>query len=376
MFAHSVNDNRTKDGRTITCEWFNTPLLSEDGRFIGLLCLAQDVTGRKLLEEQFRQSQKMEAVGRLAGGVAHDFNNLLTIITGYGELVLSNLPADEPNRELIRQMIRAGDRAAGLTRQLLAFSRKAILEPKVLDLKALVADVQKMLGRIIGEDVQLRVAADPEAGAVKADRGQIEQVLMNLVVNARDAMPQGGQLLIEVRNVELDESYARHWANVEPGSYVLLAVSDTGCGMDAATAARIWEPFFTTKGEFGTGLGLATVYGIVKQSGGHVEVSSEVGRGSTFKVYLPRVQGGGSRERPPLACRPYRAAARRCCWWRTRTGCAPWPATSCKGAATPSWKPTTAPTPCASRPSTRAGSTCWRPTWSCRAWAARRRPSV
>jgi PAS domain S-box-containing protein len=253
-----------------------------------------DVTERKNLEDQFRQSQKMEAVGRLAGGVAHDFNNLLTVINGYGEVVLESLPAGDPTRELIGEMVAAGGRAAGLTRQLLAFSRKTILEPKVLDLKALVADVDKMLRRIIGEDVRLTVVADPEPGAVKADPGQIEQVILNLVVNGRDAMPQGGRLTIEVRHTELDEAYARTHPDARPGPHVLLAVSDTGCGVDAATLARVWEPFFTTKGEKGTGLGLATVYGIVKQSGGHVAVYSEVGHGTTFKVYLPRVEN-----RPP-----------------------------------------------------------------------------
>lgn len=248
-----------------------------------------DITERKQLEDQFRQAQKMEAIGRLAGGVAHDFNNLLTIINGYGELVLGGLSASDPIRALIREMVAAGDRAAGLTRQLLAFSRKAIIEPKILDLKAVVADVDKMLRRIIGEDVQLTVVTDPELGAVKADLGQIEQVLLNLVVNARDAMPQGGRLTIEVRNAELDQTYVRDHVDAQSGPHVLLAVSDTGCGMDQATVTRIFEPFFSTKGEQGTGLGLATVHGIVKQSGGHVAVYSEVSHGTTFKVYLPRV---------------------------------------------------------------------------------------
>jgi PAS domain S-box-containing protein len=248
-----------------------------------------DITDRKALEEQYRQAQKMEAVGRLAGGVAHDFNNLLTVINGYGQLLLERLPADDPSRELIREMVGAGGRAASLTRQLLAFSRKTILEPKVLDLKTVVADVEKMLHRIIGEDIQLTTVADPELGAVKADPSHIEQLLLNLVINARDAMPTGGQLTIEVANVELDESYVREHAEAQRGPHVLLAVTDTGCGMDATTAAQIWEPFFTTKGEKGTGLGLATVYGIVKQSGGHTAVYSEVGHGTTFKVYLPRI---------------------------------------------------------------------------------------
>jgi PAS domain S-box-containing protein len=248
-----------------------------------------DITERKLLEDQFRQAQKMEAIGRLAGGVAHDFNNLLTVINGYSELMIGNLAPEDPTRDMLREVVNAGDRAVGLTRQLLAFSRKAILEPKVLDLRTLVSDLHKMLCRLIGEDIQLAVAADPDAGAVMADFGQIEQVLMNLVVNSRDAMPQGGRVTIEVRNAELDETYARDHAEARAGSYVMLALSDTGCGMDQATMARVFEPFFSTKGEHGTGLGLATVYGIVQQSGGHVAVYSELGHGTIFKVYLPRI---------------------------------------------------------------------------------------
>jgi len=249
-----------------------------------------DISERKQLEDQFRQSQKMEAVGRLAGGVAHDFNNLLTVINGYGEMVMSRLPADDPARKMLQQVVTAGDRAAGLTRQLLAFSRKTIIEPKILDLKAVVTDVDKILQRVIGEDIQMTIVSDPEVGAVKADACQIGQVIMNLVVNAGDAMPKGGQLTIEVRNVVLDEIYTRDHHDTRAGRFVLLAVSDTGCGIDKPTMSRIFEPFFTTKGERGTGLGLATVHGIVKQSGGHVAVYSEVGHGTTFKVYLPQVE--------------------------------------------------------------------------------------
>jgi two-component system, cell cycle sensor histidine kinase and response regulator CckA len=294
MAAHSVNQNLTKDGRTITCEWFNTPLLDEGGRFTGLLCLAQDLTARLLLEEQFRQAQKMDAFGQLAGGVAHDFNNLLTIINGFSEIVLGNLPLGDPNRELLAEVHKAGERSAGLTRQLLAFSRQQVLAPRVLDLNEVVGDTASMLRRVIGEDVKLSTTTANGLWPVKADPGQVEQILLNLAVNARDAMPTGGKLTIETGNVLLDETYAASHSDARPGPHVLLAVSDSGCGMSAAVRAKIFEPFFTTKGPGkGTGLGLATVYGIVKQSGGHIGVYSEVGVGTTFKVYLPRtVQAG------------------------------------------------------------------------------------
>ncbi len=241
-------------------------------------------------EEQLRQSQKMEAVGRLAGGIAHDFNNLLMIIMGYSELLLSELDQDHQMRGKVEETQKAAERAVSLVRQLLAFSRKQVLDPKVVDLNAVVGNLEKMLRRLIGEDIELIARMDASLGQVKADPGQLEQVLMNLVVNARDAMPQGGKLTIETANVEPAEALARQLAPAQPGPYVKLVVRDTGCGMDAQTQAHIFEPFFTTKEEGkGTGLGLSTVYGIVKQSGGGIHLQSAPGRGTAFTIYLPRI---------------------------------------------------------------------------------------
>ncbi|MGH9945533.1 MAG: ATP-binding protein, partial [Pyrinomonadaceae bacterium] len=256
-----------------------------------VLGVARDVTERKGLEEQLRQAQKMEAVGRLAGGVAHDFNNLLTAITGYSDLSLRRLADNPAVRRNLEEVKKAAERAAGLTRQLLAFSRKQVLQPKVIVLNDVIHDMNKMLQRLIGEDVELRAELDPRLGRVKADPGQIEQVIMNLSVNARDAMPLGGRLTIATANATLTAEDARRHHYVQPGAYVLLSITDTGCGMDEETRKHIFEPFFTTKevGK-GTGLGLSTVYGIVKQSGGYVWADSEIGRGTTFRIYFPRVE--------------------------------------------------------------------------------------
>jgi two-component system cell cycle sensor histidine kinase/response regulator CckA len=261
-----------------------------------------DITERKRLESELRQAQKLEAIGQLAGGIAHDFNNLLTVITGRSHLALGQLPADHAVRRHIDLIQTTAERAAALTRQLLAFSRKQILEPKVLDVNAIVAGLAPMLSRLIGEDLELVAVPAPDLGRVKADPSQLEQVIVNLAVNARDAMPQGGTLSIETGNVELDEAYVSRHPGASTGRFVRLAIRDTGHGMDAAVKARIFEPFFTTKepGK-GTGLGLATVFGIVKQSGGSIGVESEPGQGTTFTVYLPWVDAAVDRIALPMA---------------------------------------------------------------------------
>jgi two-component system cell cycle sensor histidine kinase/response regulator CckA len=281
---------RRGDGTLI---WVNLGVRAEEdehGQVLHYEWSVADITERKRLESELLQAQKLEAIGQLAGGVAHDFNNLLTVITGRSHLALAQLPSGHALRRHIELIQTTAERAAALTRQLLAFSRKQVLESKVLDVNAVVTGLAPMLRRLIGEDLDFTVVPAPELGCVKADRSQLEQVILNLSVNARDAMPQGGRLTIETANVELDEAYTRRRLGASTGHFVMLAITDTGHGMDAAVKARIFEPFFTTKeAGKGTGLGLATVFGIVKQSGGSIEIYSEPGQGTTFKVYLPRV---------------------------------------------------------------------------------------
>ncbi|HZW93418.1 MAG TPA: ATP-binding protein [Candidatus Eremiobacteraceae bacterium] len=279
---------KRKDG-TATVLRVSGRAVSDAGKERTFELFAEDVTERHALEQQLQQSQKMEAVGRLAGGIAHDFNNLLMVISGYSEFLLDRLGPEPELRAPAQEIASAAGRASTLTRQLLAFSRKQMLAPKILDLNGVVTENLKMLTRMIGEDIELVMIPASGLGAVRADAGQIEQVIMNLAVNARDAMPSGGKLTIETSNVSLDDEHARVQAPLKPGNYVMLAISDTGAGMDSETQSHIFEPFFTTKGPKGTGLGLSTVYGIVKQSGGYIWVNSEPGKGTTFKIYLPRV---------------------------------------------------------------------------------------
>ncbi len=271
------------------------------GRPLRLLGIAMDIDERKSLEEQLRQAQKLEAIGQLAGGVAHDFNNVLTVILGFSELLIDRLPPDDPGRADLLEIKKAGARAAGLTRQLLAFSRKQILQPKVLDVNALIGSMEPMLRQLIAAHVDLTFSLTARAALIKMDPTQLEQILVNLAVNAADAMPRGGKLSIETTNVTLDERHQQWHLPVRPGDYAVLAVSDTGVGMDEATSRRIFEPFFTTKeiGK-GTGLGLATVYGIVKQSAGDICVDSQPGRGTTFTIYLPQVSAGALASMAPL----------------------------------------------------------------------------
>jgi two-component system cell cycle sensor histidine kinase/response regulator CckA len=290
--------HRKKGGQIITVEIAEHPLVFGDRP--ACLVMATDITDRLRLEEQFRQAQRLESVGRLAGGVAHDFNNLLTVINGYAEMLLSDAPADSPTVDPLKEIRTAGERAASLTGQLLAFSRRQVLQLSVININTIVVETEKLLRRLIGEDIQVVTTLAPDLGLIQGDPGQIQQIIMNLAVNSRDAMPNGGTLVIETSNVTLDQGYQAEHQSVQAGPHVLLAITDTGCGMDAETRARIFEPFFTTKelGK-GTGLGLATVYGMVKQDGGWIWVYSEPGRGTTFKIYLPRTDKPPSLISPP-----------------------------------------------------------------------------
>ncbi len=305
---------QARDGRRLDVEFISN-LYQVDGKDV-IQCNIRDTSARRQaerqqlkLEAQLRLSQKMEAIGRLAGGVAHDFNNLLSVILSYTDFALEGLAQGEPRWGDLQEVKKAGERAASLTRQLLAFSRRQVLQPVPLLLNQSAADLGKMVLRLLGEDIEIVMALAPDLWLVLADPGQVEQVLMNLVLNARDAMPGGGKLTISTCNVEIDTAYSEQHVAVRPGPFVQLSVADTGCGMDRQTQARLYEPFFTTKEKGkGTGLGLSTVYGIVKQSGGYIWVYSEPGLGTTFKIYLPRAQeGGAAAEAPLLPALPRRA---------------------------------------------------------------------
>jgi len=289
----------TKEGKALQLDL----IVSESsGNSHVLVVLFADASNRLRLEEQLRQAQKMESVGMLAGGIAHDFNNLLTIISGYSHMLAASLEEDDRNRFAAEQVIKASDRAAALTKQLLSFSRRQVAANKVLDLNAVVLGMEPMLNRIIGEHIRLRIASGAGLGRIHADPSQIEQIIMNLVVNARDAMPNGGTLWVETANAELDAQYIKRHLEARPGHYVMLAVTDSGVGMDSATREKIFEPFFTTKEDGrGTGLGLSTVYGIAKRCGGAIDVYSEPGKGTAVKVYLPKAENSDSAAQPETA---------------------------------------------------------------------------
>ena len=333
------------------------------GRLHGAVTVAHDIAAAKRLRQECHQAQRMEVFGQLAGGVAHDFNNLLTVILGYSEILMSRCAAGDSPRELLTEIHKAAARAETLTRQLLAFSRKQVIEMKVTDLNAVVGDTEKMLRRLIGEDVLMTTIFAPQLWAVKIDPGQMQQVILNLAVNARDAMPKGGRLTIETANATLDEPYSLQHPYVRPGNYVRLAISDTGIGMNPATRARIFEPLFTTKGVGkGTGLGLTTVKNIIKQCGGHIEVYSELGQGSTFKIYLPQAHESQAAPKTPGDARPSQEAARRSCSSRTKIPSASWRSAFSKHAATPFLKHPTATTPCGWRRPIPALFIYWFPT--------------
>ena len=283
---------RHKDGRWLNVESTASVVRNQDGEVEKLVIVNRDISERRQLEEQLHRSQKLEAIGRLSGGVAHDFNNLLGLIIGYSEALQQRITPEDPYREAVDEIQNAGKRAAALTQQLLAFSRKQVLEPRILSLNDIIVDIEKMLRRLVGENIEMQLVLAPDTQTIKADRSQIEQVILNLVVNARDAMPNGGKLTIESGNWQLDRSTVLRHPYVIPGPYALLKVTDTGCGMDSELQSHIFEPFFTTKEKGkGTGLGLATAYGVIKQSGGYIWVDSEVGKGTAFRIYLPQVSG-------------------------------------------------------------------------------------
>jgi signal transduction histidine kinase len=297
LSANSMNENLTKDGRLITCEWFNTPLFADDGQFAGLLCLAQDITERRRLEEQVRHSQKMQAVGQLAGGVAHDFNNQLTIIIGYAEMLLEILEDNEFAREPLEFIHKAAEHCGALTRQLLVYSRMQVHLPEVLDLNKVVRDCEASLRKVVGDDIELITLLDPDLGNIEADPSLLEQVLLNLAVNARDAMPSGGRLTIETVNDEHLGDAANTSDAARTGPHICLKVTDSGSGMSDDVKSHLFEPFFTTKEQGkGTGLGLPVVHGIVQQSDGHIEVASEPNAGTTFKIYLPRADNAAKEQ--------------------------------------------------------------------------------
>jgi len=295
---------RRRDGTEFPVEVSLSHVEIQEGLFA--IAFVSDIGERKRLEEQLIHAQKMEAVGRLAGGVAHDFNNMLTVISGYNRMIIEELSALDPLRGYAEEVQQAADRAAALTNQLLSFSRRQIMKPRALNVNHLIGQTEKMLRRLIGEDIELVLNLDPEVGNIKADPNHIEQAIVNLAVNSRDAMPSGGRLILETKNAHLDENYARTHIGVQPGEFVMIAVTDTGHGMDAATRRRVFEPFFTTKERGkGTGLGLATVYGMVKQTGGDIWVYSELQKGTTFKLYFPRITESVTGEAPATEARTY-----------------------------------------------------------------------
>jgi PAS domain S-box-containing protein len=289
--SYSLNANVRKDGKIITCEWFNALLRDASGNVSGVLSMAHDVTEKTEMERQLQTAQRMESVGTLAGGIAHDFNNALTGIVGFGELLRMRMAGDEQALHDLDEILRCAERAATLTRQLLTFARRQVIEPVNLNLSTLVADLMKFIGKVVGEHIEVKTVLEKDVPTIFADRGQIEQVVMNLCLNARDAMPEGGRLVVEIGDVYLEEVYVRQNPYMRTGRYALLTVSDTGVGMDEKTRERVFEPFFTTKGpDKGTGLGLAMVYGIVKQHGGYIHLYSEPGEGTAFRVYFPAIE--------------------------------------------------------------------------------------